>query len=43
MFLTRQSVRQYCFSCQRNSSETAQLNYVSATPMKPLNRIPETL
>ena len=32
MFLTRpsvsQSVRQSCFSCQRNSSETAQQNFV---------------
>ena len=32
MFLTRpsvsQSIRQSCFSCQRNSSETAQHNFV---------------
>ena len=28
MFLTRQSVCQSCFSCQRNSSETAQQNFV---------------
>ena len=28
MFLTRPSVRQSCFSCQRNSSETAQENFL---------------
>ena len=40
MFLTRQSVlvsqsvRQSCFSCQRNSSETAQQNFVKLVVMK---------